>query len=41
MQEFFDSIPQAQWKTKDSVFIKQSEVYAINKFREWLIEQIT
>lgn len=41
MQEFFDSIPQAQWKTKDSVFIKQSEVYAINKFREWLTEQIT
>ena len=41
MQEFFDSIPQDQWKLNDPVFIKQSEVFAITKFREWIIEQIT
>jgi hypothetical protein len=41
MQEFFDSIPQEQWKIKDPVFIKQSEVFAITKFKEWIIEQIT
>jgi hypothetical protein len=41
MQEFFDAIPQDQWKTNDPAFIKQSEEFAINKFREWIIEQIT
>ena len=41
MQEFFDSIPQDQWKTKDATFIKESEEFSINKFREWVIEQIT
>ena len=41
MQEFFDSIPQDQWKIKDPAFIKQSEVFAISKFKEWIIEQIT
>ena len=41
MQEFFDSIPQDQWKLNDPAFIKQSEVFAITKFREWIIEQIT
>ncbi|MGN6614056.1 MAG: hypothetical protein ACTHKC_03345 [Candidatus Nitrosocosmicus sp.] len=41
MQEFFDSIPQEQWKLKDPAFIKQSEVFAILKFKEWIIEQIT
>jgi hypothetical protein len=41
MQEFIDSIPQEQWKLKDSTFIKQSEVFAITKFKEWIIEQIT
>ena len=41
MQEFFDSIPQDQWKTKDPAFIKESEEFSINKFREWIIEQIT
>jgi hypothetical protein len=40
MQEFFDSIPQDQWKLNDPAFIKQSEVFAITKFREWIIEQI-
>ena len=40
MQEFFDSIPQDQWKIKDPAFIKQSEVFAITKFKEWIIEQI-
>jgi hypothetical protein len=41
MQEFFDSVPQDQWKLNDPAFIKQSEVFAITKFREWIIEQIT
>jgi hypothetical protein len=41
MQEFFDSIPQNQWKLNDPAFIKQSEVFAITKFREWIMEQIT
>jgi hypothetical protein len=41
MEEFFDSIPQGQWKIKDPTFIKQSEVFAITKFKEWIIEQIT
>ena len=40
MQEFFDSIPQEQWKTKDPTFIKKSEEFSINKFRDWIIEQI-
>ena len=41
MQEFFDSIPQEQWKTKDPIFIKESEEFSINKFKDWIIEQIT
>ena len=41
MQEFFDSIPQDQWKIKDPAFVKQSEEIAITKFKEWIIEQIT
>ena len=41
MQEFFDSIPQDQWKLNDPAFIKQSEVFSITKFKEWIIEQIT
>lgn len=41
MQEFFDSIPKEQWKTKDPTFIKESEEFSINKFREWITEQIT
>ena len=39
--EFFDSIPQEQWKTKDPTFIKESEEFSINKFKDWIIEQIT
>ena len=41
MQEFFDGIPQDQWRVKDPAFVKQSENFAIAKFREWVIEQIT
>jgi hypothetical protein len=41
MQEFFDSIPQDQWKIEDPTFIKQSEEFAITKFKDWIIEQIT
>ena len=41
MQEFFDSIPQDQWKIKDPAFVKQSEEFAIAKFKDWIIGQIT
>jgi hypothetical protein len=41
MQEFFDSIPEDQWKINDTTFIKQSEEFAITKFKDWIIEQIT
>ena len=41
MQEFFDSIPDDQWKIKESAFIKRSEEFAITKFKDWIIEQIT
>jgi len=41
MQEFFDSIPQEEWKLKDTIFIKQSEEFAIKQFKEWLIEHVT
>jgi hypothetical protein len=40
MQEFFDSIPQEQWKINDPA-INQSEEFAITKFKDWIIEQIT
>lgn len=41
MQEFFDSIPQDQWNLKDPNFIKQSEEFAIMKFKEWILDQVT
>lgn len=41
MQEFFDGIPQDQWRIKDPSFVRQSEEFAISKFREWIIEQVT
>jgi hypothetical protein len=41
MQEFFDSIPQDQWNLKDPTFIKQSEEFAIRRFKEWILEQVT
>lgn len=41
MQEFFDSIPQDQWRLKDPIFIKQSEEFAITKFKEWILDQVT
>ena len=41
MQEFFDSIPQEHWKINDPAFIKQSEEFAIAKFKDWIIELIT
>lgn len=41
MQEFFDGIPQDRWRIKDPAFVKQSEDFAIAKFRQWIIEQIT
>ncbi len=41
MQEFFEGIPQDQWRVKDPAFVKQSEDFAISKFREWIREQIT
>ena len=41
MQEFFDSIPQDQWNLNDPTFIQQSEEFAIRKFKEWILEQVT
>ena len=41
MQEFYESIPQDQWKLNDPSFVKQSERFAINKFKYWFIEQVT
>ena len=41
MQEFFDSVPQDQWNLKDPTFIKQSEEFAIVKFKEWILDQVT
>ena len=41
MQEFFDSIPQDQWNLNDPTFIKQSEEFAIRRFKEWILEQVT
>ena len=41
MQEFFDSVPKDQWRINDPTFIKQAEKFAITKFKEWIIEQIT
>ena len=41
MQEFFDLVPQDQWQIEDPAFIKQSEVFAITKFKKWIVEQIT
>jgi hypothetical protein len=41
MQEFFDYVPRDQWRINDPDFIKQAEKYAITKFKEWIIEQIT
>ena len=41
MQEFFDSVPEAEWKLKDTQFIKQSEEFAIMQFVRWIVAQIT
>lgn len=41
MQEFFDAIPQDKWRVKDPAFVRQSEEFAISKFRDWVIEQVT
>jgi len=41
MQEFFDGIPQDQWRVKDPAFVKRSEDFAIAGFREWIIGQVT
>jgi hypothetical protein len=41
MQEFFDAIPQDQWRVKDPAFILQSEEFAMLKFRGWVTEQVT
>lgn len=41
MQEFFDSIPQDQWNLKDPTFIKQSEEFAVRKFKDWIFDQVT
>jgi hypothetical protein len=30
---------QDQWKIKDPAFIKQSEEFAVTRFKEWIMEQ--
>lgn len=40
MQEFFDALPQDQWHVKDPAFIRQSEEFAIQRFRDWVTEQV-
>ena len=40
MQEFFEGIPQDQWQVKDPAFVKQSEEFAISRFRKWITEQV-
>ena len=40
MKEFFDGIPQDQWRVRDPAFVKQSEDFAIAKFRDWVVEQV-
>ena len=39
--KFFESIPQEEWKLNDPSFVKSSEKYAIEKFKEWFIEHVT
>lgn len=41
MQDFFDSIPEDQWKLRDPNFIKQSEEFAVEKFKGWILDQVT
>lgn len=41
MEEFFDGIPQDQWRVRDPEFVKQSEDFAIAKFRDWVVELVT
>lgn len=41
MQDFFDSIPEDQWKLKDPNFVKQSEEFAVEKFKGWILDQVT
>jgi hypothetical protein len=40
LQEFFEGITQDRWQVKDPEFVKQSEDFAISKFRDWIIEQV-
>ena len=41
MQEFFDSIPEDDWRLKDPDFLKQADEAGISKFIEWVIEQVS
>ena len=41
MQEFFDSIPEDNWRLKDPAFLKQADETGVSKFIEWVIEQIS
>jgi hypothetical protein len=40
MQEFFDSIPQDQWKIKDPALLSNPKNLQLQDL-EWIIEQIT
>ena len=41
MQEFFDSIPQNQWKINDPAFIKQSEEFATINLKYYIHKKVT
>jgi len=41
MQEFFDSIPEDEWRLKDPDFLTQADETGIRKFVEWIIEQVS
>lgn len=41
MQEFFDSIPEDEWRLNDPVFLRQADETGIRRFVDWIIEQIS
>jgi hypothetical protein len=41
MQEFFDSIPDDNWRLKDPDFLKEADETRIRKFVEWIIEKVS
>jgi hypothetical protein len=41
MQEFFDSIPEDNWRLKDPDFLMEADETGIRKFVEWIIEKVS